>query len=116
MIKESEVKRFLKDFFSKMQIWDIYFRSDRNKNSNTLAELELTGRDQKKIIEDLKPEDYCEGPKEDTLNKGTDQWVFGKLVKGRDVYIKITLGNPGKPVICISFHIAEYPLVYPLKD
>jgi hypothetical protein len=42
-------------------------------------------------------------------------WVFGKNVKGQEVYIKITLGFPISTTICISFHFAEYPMRYPLK-
>ena len=41
--------------------------------------------------------------------------VFGKDVKEREVYIKIMLGCAGSQTICISFHIAEYPLSYPFK-
>ncbi len=42
-------------------------------------------------------------------------WVFGKDVKGKEVYIKITLGKPNSHTICISFHKAEFPMSYPLK-
>ena len=41
--------------------------------------------------------------------------VFGKDVKGREIYIKIMLGCAGSQTICISFHIAEHPLSYPFK-
>ena len=41
--------------------------------------------------------------------------VFGKDVKGREVYIKITLGYQNGQTICISFHIAEHPMNYPFK-
>ena len=41
--------------------------------------------------------------------------VFGKDVKGREVYIKITLGYQNGQTICISFHIAEHPMQYPFK-
>jgi hypothetical protein len=41
-------------------------------------------------------------------------WVFGKDVKGQEVYIKITLGK-GSSALCISFHIAEHPMNYPFK-
>jgi hypothetical protein len=43
-------------------------------------------------------------------------WVFGKLVNRKEVYIKISLGNENSGVVCISFHIAEYPMAYPYKD
>jgi hypothetical protein len=42
-------------------------------------------------------------------------WVFGKHVKKREVYIKITMGNPGDKVICISFHFSENALRYPYQ-
>ena len=42
--------------------------------------------------------------------------VFGKDIKGRDVYIKITMGMANCQTICISFHLAEHPLTYPFKD
>ena len=56
-----------------------------------------------------------EGPVIDVLNKEGEMWVFGKDVKEREVYIKITLGYENGQTICISFHIAEHPLVYPFK-
>lgn len=43
-------------------------------------------------------------------------WVFGKDVRGNEVYIKITLGKPNSHTICISFHKAEHPMSYPLKN
>ena len=67
------------------------------------------------IIENLKAEDYIEGPVIDTLNRLGEMWVFGKDVRGREIYIKIALGMQGGQTICISFHIAEHPLKYPFK-
>jgi hypothetical protein len=67
------------------------------------------------LLANLAATDYSEGPIPETLNKGTDMWVFGKEVNKREVYIKITMGFNGTQVICISFHLAEYPMIYPLK-
>ena len=64
----------------------------------------------------LQAQDYVEGPVIDELNKKSEMWVFGKDVKGREVYIKITLGYQNGQTICISFHIAEHPLQYPFKS
>jgi hypothetical protein len=44
------------------------------------------------------------------LYGGADMWIFGKTIKGQEVYIKITLGFAGAQVICISFHVAEHPM------
>ncbi len=72
------------------------------------------------IVMQLSPEDCIEGVVEDTLNRGTELWVFGKDVKGKDVkgkdvYIKITMGGVNLSAICISFHIAEHKLRYLFK-
>ena len=37
MSTEKEVTAFLKDFKTKMEIWDILFRDERGKNAQTLA-------------------------------------------------------------------------------
>jgi hypothetical protein len=42
-------------------------------------------------------------------------WVFGKIVRAQEIYIKITMGIAGGSAICISFHIAEFPMKYPLE-
>ena len=51
----------------------------------------------------------------DTLSIHGPMWVFGKDVKGREIYIKIALGRKNSSTVCISFHIAEHPMIYPLK-
>jgi hypothetical protein len=43
-------------------------------------------------------------------------WVFGKMVKKKEIYIKITIGMVNNQTICISFHIAEFDMNYPFKD
>lgn len=111
-----QAERFLKDFKIKMSIWDVLFRDDRGKNALTLAELEIRPIERKKILEELVATDYSEGPLEEILYKGNDMWIFGKTVKKTEVYIKITMGIEGSSVICISFHIAEHPMNYPLKN
>lgn len=98
-----------------MKIWDVLFRDDRGKNAETLLELDYSYAKVKAVLEELVTTDYVAGPTTDQLNKGPDLWVFGKEIKEREVYIKITIGFSGSSVICISFHFSEYPLKYPLK-
>ena len=113
---KEQVEDFLKRLKEKIKVFDIIFRDDRGKNLQTLATLEITPTYRKKVILNIEPEDYSEGPIVDTLNKMGEMWVFGKDVKGHEVYIKITLGQPNNSTICISFHIAEHPMTYPLKN
>lgn len=115
MCTEKSVKTFLKDFKEKMRFWDVLFRDDRGKNVQALIDLELRPIERKSIIESLESEDYSEGPIEEKLYGKTDMWVFGKTIKKKEVYIKITMGAAGCSVICISFHLAQYKMQYPLK-
>ena len=115
MITKEEVQKFLNQFHEKMKIFGIIYRDDRGKNRKTLEELEIVPSYRRVVIENLVVEDYVQGPVVDELNKLGEMWVFGKDVKGREVYIKIMIGGVGCQTICISFHIAEHPLVYPFK-
>lgn len=115
MHKEAEVALFLKDFKEKMRFWDVLFRDERGKNAQALADLELRPIDRKVILETLEIKDYSEGPLSEKLYGGADMWVFGKTVKKREVYIKITMGAMGSSVICISFHLAQHKMNHPLN-
>jgi hypothetical protein len=115
MATKEEVQSFLQNFITKMSIWGIVYRDQRGKNAQALLDLEITPHSRKAYLEQLKYTDYSEGPLEEVLNGGADMWVFGMNIQGKEVYIKITLGWQGRPVICISFHAAEYPMHYPYK-
>ena len=116
MATKNDVEKFLNQFHEKLKIYDIVFRDDRGKNLQTLAELNITPNERVSVIKTIQVEDYSSGPIVDTLNKMGDLWVFGKDVKGNEVYIKISLGLPNNKTICISFHKAEYKMNYPFKN
>ena len=116
MVTIEEVKTFLEQFNIKTEVFGIFFRDDRPKNRAALVQLELSHLQRELVVKSLQAQDYVEGPVVDELNKMGEMWVFGKDVKGREVYIKITLGNENGQTICISFHIAENPLKYPFKS
>ncbi len=114
MSLKQSVNAFLREFKVKLDVWGILFL-DRAKNSQALADLEIFPIEREKILRNLKLEDYCEGPLEEKQWGGKEMWVFGKEVKSKEVYIKITLGTESDKVLCISFHIAEHPMKYKLK-
>jgi len=114
--KKDEVKRFISDFKTKLEIFDIIFLDKRIKNTQALLDLEITPAQRKRIVASIELKDFVEGPFAEELYGMEDMWVFGKMVKDKEVYIKVTLGNPNRQIICISFHIAEYPLKYPFKS
>jgi len=62
-----------------------------------------------------KIEDYSQGPLDEKMCGLLPMWVFGKQVKKREVYIKVSMGNESTQAVCISFHIAERPMSYPFK-
>lgn len=109
------VQQFLMEFKVKMNTWDVIFRDDRGKNAQTLLILEITPAFRKKVLEQLTAYDYSQGPISEKLYGGSEMWVFGRIIKTKEVYIKISLGTFGSNVICISFHIAERKMNYPLK-
>ena len=115
MATKEEVEYFLSQFNQKVKVFGIVFRDDRGKNMQTLLELEITPKYRDDIIMQLETNDYVDGPIEDTLNKKGDMWVFGKDIKGNDVYIKISMGFSSSSAICISFHIAEQKIKYKFK-
>lgn len=115
MTTKDEVERFLKDFKQKTKIFQIVFFDDRGKNAQALLDLEISSNKRKEVIEKLKVEDYSEGPIEEKMRGLMPMWVFGKEVKKQEVYIKISMGRENSQTICISFHLAEHPMNYPLK-
>ena len=78
-------------------------------------DLEIRPIERKAILNAIETRDYSEGPLEEKMYGGADMWVFGKIVKQKEVYIKITIGPMGSSVICISFHLAQHKMNYPLK-
>jgi hypothetical protein len=115
MATKEEIIRFLKQFQEKKKVWSILFRDDRGKNIDTLSVLEISPNKRIEIIDSLKAEDYSEGPLIEKLYRGSDMWVFGRQFKNKEIYIKISIGFESSPVICISFHVAEFPMNYPYK-
>lgn len=115
MITIKEVKDFLDQFNTKVQVFGIIFRDDRPKNREALEKLDITPMQRELIVKNISVQDYVDGPIIDELNRIREMWVFGKDVKGQEVYIKISLGYEHGQTICISFHLAEHPMQYPFK-
>lgn len=111
----AEIQKFLNDFHQKVEVFDIMFLDEREKNMNAISDLSLTRGERKQIIKSLTIDNYSEGPIKNILNQWGDLWVFGKDVQNQEVYIKICYGQPNRSTICVSFHVAEFPMQYPYK-
>jgi hypothetical protein len=112
---QAEVEAFLQDFRVKYKVFDIIFRDAREKNAKTLLMLDITTLKRREIIESIVAADYMEGPLDDQLYGMASMWVFGKMFRQTELYIKISLGAQNSRVICISFHPAERAMRYPFK-
>jgi hypothetical protein len=93
----------------------LIFMNGRNKNRQTLADLGITATQQKEIIDQLQPEDYCGGPDPDEKYAWKSVSVFGTIFRGAELYIKFSVGMYNTPVVCLSFHEAERPMTYQFK-
>lgn len=86
----TQIQSFLQDFKVKLGIWGVIFRDDRSKNAQALLDLDIRPVDRKQVLMDLQVSDYRQGPVVERLNGGSEMWIFQKIVKGMEVYIKIT--------------------------
>jgi hypothetical protein len=114
--KRIDVERFLAEFRCIAESGRGIDLIPRAATNQTLVELGLTAKTSKQEILDLTPEDYCAGPEADQDQRGT-VWLFGRVIQGQEVYIKLKIARAGgvKIAKCISFHIAEHRLRYPLR-
>jgi hypothetical protein len=111
----ADVEAFLQEFHARMKVWGVFFQDRREKNTLAVFELGITRNERIKVLAELRAMDYCEGPIAD-WDGGPALWVFGKELKSQELYIKITLGVAGDgKVTCISFHLAEHPMKFPLR-
>ncbi|MBK7380311.1 MAG: type II toxin-antitoxin system MqsR family toxin [Ignavibacteriales bacterium] len=113
--KIDKIERFLTDFKQKLKVFDIaYHRSD--DNTEAVSMLDINPKDRKDFLLKLTVKDYYKGPNPDLYDPyGSPVWEFGKVINNKEVYIKISLGTSGKPVICKSFHLPKRKIKYPYK-
>ena len=116
MATKEGIEHFLRDFKYKLGFWGLFIRSDRDKNFKTLTVLEFRVEDVKKELNELSVAHYLEGPVKETLYYSADMWIFGKMIQSKEVYIKISMGQPSDKVICISFHFSDYSMTYPYNS
>ncbi len=115
MVK-TNILRFLMEFKAVAEESGIDF-IPRTEFLRALASLGLTKRNCRDEIFGLSIEDYCSGPEEDRDRPG-QIWVFGKVIEGREIYIKLKIARVDERMIakCLSFHPAEFPLCFPMKE
>lgn len=116
MQSKQEVENYLKKLKVKINIFGILFLDDRGINQQTMHDLEISPAKRKEIIKSIQTEDYSEGPLDEKMHGMLPMWVFGKQVKKKEVYIKVSMGIENSQAVCLSFHIAKHPMNYPYKN
>ena len=117
MAPAEDVELFLKQIREKMDFnpVGVVYRP-RTKNTDTLSLIEMIPGARNDVIKKLTAANYYDGPKTDTHNpKMPDYYEFGVMIKRYEIYIKLNMGLPNKPIDCMSFHVAEFAINYPLK-
>ncbi|MBN1618352.1 type II toxin-antitoxin system MqsR family toxin [Candidatus Dojkabacteria bacterium] len=114
-VNETDVKKFL-DEFKGIVSNDTLYVINRQKNREGLIMIGITKKQRQNEILSITVTDYCAGPELDKDRPG-NVWIFGKKIGTKEIYIKLKIAQIGLKKIakCLSFHVAEYPLCYPLK-
>ena len=114
-LKQFQIVLFLRNF-KKIMAESRLRPVNRKDHQKSLASLGFTRDDCEREILSLTSENYCRGPEPDK-SLGGEIWEFGKVIEGREVYIKLKIAEVAseKFAKCISFHPAESPLCYPCK-
>lgn len=112
---QEEAELLLGEIRKRINTCGLLFMNHRRSNAQTLADLDITVADQRKIIDHLTVADYCGGPEEDEKYPWKYIALFGKEYKGVELYIKLSVGLEGTAVVCISFHEVAYPMIYQFK-
>jgi len=99
---------------------DYKFLGSKPKNFHTLLKLGLKYAHVKQEILNLTPKEYSAGPvldKNQTNYKDESFWIFGKNIQNKLIYIKLKIRETTfhKEILCMSFHIAEHQMKFPLK-
>lgn len=109
------VKRTLQNTSRDNPSWMI--STVREENMKTLSALEMNTNDVKDVILSLSLLDYIDGPFEDRSFPG-QLWEFGKVVRGREVYIKLKLSSDKREswLRVLSYHFPNKPIIYPFRN
>lgn len=113
MPQKAQITLFLADF-KELATCNFYF-VQRDKCLDSIAWLGITIEQAKAEIMDLTYEDYYKGPEPDT-DRGGDFWTFGKIINGKEIFIRLKTVSHLKLAKCQSFHIADRPIDYPYKE
>lgn len=107
----------LKDFLNEpdFNIDENLFFITKKENKDTLLDLNYDVYDIINELLTLDIKNYSETLFDDRNENPPLLYVFGKIISGKEIYIKIKLReNPiPKVIVCVSFHKALHTMSYP---
>lgn len=84
--------------------------TDPYTTANTLLELDFDRHDVFNQLLSLQISNYMETLIDDLNNSLPPFYAFAKVIKNKDVYIKVKIRDgQRRKIFCISFHFARYP-------
>ncbi|MCK4373064.1 MAG: type II toxin-antitoxin system MqsR family toxin [candidate division Zixibacteria bacterium] len=112
-----QIEKFLAKVVDCVEKGQFYY-VNRSANLRTAAELEISQVVVVDVVQNLTYKDYYRGPRSDPERSYESVCEFGTTIDETEVYIKLALVERYKHMICncISFHIPERPIEYPLKN
>ncbi len=79
----------------------------------TILDLEYDNKDVVERLKELRIEEYSETKIDKDNITPPKLFVFGKMINGRLVYVKLKIVERGKQVLCVSFHYARDEMDFP---
>jgi hypothetical protein len=121
MPTRQEVASFLGDFKAAVSLGHVHWLSRSDETKAHLSGLMITRDQATSCLLSLTPDNYSKGPESDDFNETRQVWTFGCDVNGVEAYIKVTMQQDPRRTTVVnaliwSFHAAEHPLKYPLRD
>ena len=111
-----EAEEFLREARELIEQGLVFF-VPREANRLWMRELDMVTDQVWAVLKRLTANNYCAGPEEDRDREATFLWKFGCTLEKQETYIKLKIeeSSDGKFLKCLSFHLALFPLDYPLR-
>lgn len=121
MASRAEVGGFLREFKAAVTLGFVHWIRRQDEKKAHLSGLEITRNQALEHLLGLTPGNYCKGPEPDDFEPDREIWIFGFEVEGTEAYLKLALAPDRRRrtvtnALIWSFHAAEYPLDYPLRE
>lgn len=121
MSSRLQVAQFLRGFKAALTLGHIRWLQRSDETKAHLSGLDITRNQAEECLLRLTPDNYSKGPEPDDFEVQREVWFFGCDVNGREAYIKLALQPDRRRrtvvhAIIWSFHAAEYPVKYPLRE